>query len=57
MIKTIKKVVKERTGCRDICLRLVMYITPKEGQEVLDYYNLMERFEYNVKGYEYSYPF
>lgn len=45
MIKTIKKVVEERTGNYNIRLRLVMYRTPREGYEVIEHYHLDEEFE------------
>lgn len=49
MIKTIQDVVKERTGCYDICVKIVMYRTPREGEEVIDFYHLKEVFG-NVEG-------
>ena len=49
MLKTIKKVVEERTGNYNVRLRCVMYRTPMEGKEVVEYYNLMEEFEGNVE--------
>ena len=49
MLKTIKKVVEERTGNYNIRLRCVMYRTPMEGKEVIEYYNLMDEFEGNVE--------
>ncbi len=49
MLEIIKKTTFERTGCRDIRLRLVMYRTPREGQEVEEYYNLRELFDNKVE--------
>lgn len=48
MLKELRKVVLERTGCLDLRLRVVMYRTPKEGQEVIEYYNLREEFDNKV---------
>jgi hypothetical protein len=45
MLKTIKEVVEERTGNRNIRLRVVMYRTPNEGREVIEHYNLRELFD------------
>ena len=42
MIKAIQDVVKERTGAYDICVKVVMYRTPREGEEVIDFYHLNE---------------
>lgn len=49
MLQTIKKVVEERCHNYNVRLRCVMYRTPMEGKEVIDYYNLMEEFEGNVE--------
>ncbi len=49
MLEIIKQVTFERTGCRDIRLRLVMYRTPREGLEAEEYYNLRERFDNKVE--------
>ena len=48
MLKTLREVVLERTGCIDLRLRVVMWRTPKEGQEAIDFYNLKEEFDNNV---------
>jgi hypothetical protein len=49
MLKTIKRVVEERTGCK-VRLRLAMYRGFKEADEVRDFYNLDELFEGRVAG-------
>lgn len=49
MLKTIKVVVEERTGNNNVRLRVVMYRTPNEGKEVVDYYNLRELFDNKVE--------
>jgi len=48
MIKTIREVVLERTGCIDLRLRVVMWRTPRECTEAIEYYNLKEVFDNNV---------
>lgn len=45
MLKTLKKVVEERTGNYNIRLRCVMYRTPREGYEVIEHYRLNEEFD------------
>lgn len=42
MIRTMKKVVEERTGAYNIRVKLVMFQTPREGTEVIDFYRLNE---------------
>ncbi len=54
MIKTIRDVVLERTGCIDLRLRVVMWRTPRECTEAIEYYNLNEEFDNNV-GYSWAY--
>lgn len=54
MIKTLREVVLERTGCIDLRLRVVMWRTPKECTEAIEYYNLNEEFDNNV-GYSWAY--
>ncbi len=49
MIKTIKRVVEERTGCKTR-LRLAMYRGFKEADEVREYFGLDEIFEGRVAG-------
>ena len=48
MLKTIREVVLERTGCIDFRLRVVMWRTSKEGTEAIDFYHLKEEFDNNV---------
>ena len=43
MIKTIKEEIERRTGAYDICVKIVMYRTPREGDEVIDFYELKEK--------------
>lgn len=54
MLKAIRDAVIERTGCIDLRLRVVMWRTPKEGQEAVEFYNLKEEFDNNVE-YVWSY--
>ena len=54
MVKTLRDVVLERTGCIDLRLRVVMWRTPRECLEAIDYYNLNEEFDNNV-GYSWAY--
>ena len=48
MLKTMREIILERTGCIDLRLRVVMWRTPKECTEAIDYYNLNEEFDNNV---------
>lgn len=59
MIKTIIEVVEERTGCHDITVKVVMYRTPREGTEVIDWYRLHEVFRKveSITSYEKGVPF
>ena len=50
MVKTIREVVIERTGCRDVRLRLAIYRGFKEAEEVRDHFGFAEAFEGKVKG-------
>ena len=50
MVKTIREVVVERTGCRDVRLRLAIYRGFKEADEVRDHFGFAEAFEGKVKG-------
>jgi hypothetical protein len=50
MIKTIREVVIERTGCRDVRLRLAIYRGFKEAEETSEFFGLAEAFEGKVKG-------
>ena len=40
MVKTIKEEIERRTGAYDIRTKVVMYRTPREGDEVIDFYEL-----------------
>ena len=42
MVKTIKEEIERRTGAYDIRTKVVMYRTPREGDEVIDFYELKE---------------
>jgi hypothetical protein len=50
MVKTIREVVVERTGCRDIRLRLAIYRGFKEADEVREHFGFDEAFDGKVKG-------
>jgi hypothetical protein len=50
MIKTIREVVMERTGCRKIHLRLAIYRGFREADEVAEHFGFNEAFEGRVKG-------
>lgn len=50
MVRTIKEVVEERTGNRNIRLRVVMYRTPREAEEVEEFYHLKEMFQCEIVG-------
>jgi len=50
MIKTIKEVVKSRTGCGNIRLRIAVGFGYKEAPEIIDYYGLDDPFEGEVSG-------
>lgn len=50
MVKTIREVVVERTGCRDVRLRLAIYRGFKEADEVRDHFGFAEAFDGKVKG-------
>lgn len=42
MVKTIKEEIEKRTGAYEISVKVVMYRTPREGDEVIDFYHLKE---------------
>lgn len=48
MLQTIRDVVAERTGNHNVTLKLVMFRTPREGTEAIDYYDLRNAFDNNV---------
>jgi hypothetical protein len=50
MVKTIREVVIERTGCRKVNLRLAIYRGFKEADEVAEHFGFNEAFEGRVKG-------
>jgi hypothetical protein len=50
MVKTIREVVVERTGCRDVRLRLAIYRGFKEADEVREHFGFDEAFDGKVKG-------
>ena len=50
MVKTIREVVMERTGCRKINLRLAIYRGFREADEVAEHFGFNEAFEGRVKG-------
>jgi hypothetical protein len=50
MVKTIREVVVERTGCRDVRLRLAIYRGFREADEVRDHFGFGEAFDGKVKG-------
>ncbi len=49
MLKTIKRAVEERTGCK-VRLRLAMYRGFKEADEVIEHFGLKELFDGRVAG-------
>jgi len=50
MIKTIKDVVEEKTGCPNIRLRFAAGIGQKEAEEVFEFYGLDDYFDGRVAG-------
>ena len=50
MVKTIRDVLVERTGCRDVRLRLAIYRGFQEADEVREHFGFDEAFEGKVKG-------
>jgi hypothetical protein len=50
MVKTIRAVVIERTGCREVRLRLAIYRGFQEADEVRHHFGFDEAFEGKVKG-------
>lgn len=50
MVKTIREVVIERTGCRKVNLRLAIYRGFREADEVAEHFGFHEAFEGRVKG-------
>ena len=50
MLKTIKDVIQEKTGCRNIRLRLAAGMGSKESNEIISHFNLKEYFNGHVRG-------
>jgi hypothetical protein len=50
MIKTLREVVMERTGCRKVHLRLAIYRGFREADEVAEHFGFNEAFEGRVRG-------
>jgi len=50
MVKTLREVVVEHTGCRDVRLRLAIYRGFQEADEVREYFGFDEAFDGKVKG-------
>jgi len=50
MLRAIKDVVEERTGCRNMRLRFAVGSTRSEAREMLPYFGLDDYFEGRVKG-------
>ncbi|MBV9841189.1 MAG: hypothetical protein JOY99_06605 [Sphingomonadaceae bacterium] len=50
MVKTIREVVIERTGCRKVSLRLAIYRGFREADEVAEHFGFEEAFEGSVHG-------
>lgn len=48
MIRTIKEVVEQRTGCKNIRLRIATGFRLKEPEEVIEHYGLREMFDGKV---------
>ncbi len=44
MIKTIRDVVEERTGCQNLRLVVIAWLGHKESQEIIDFYGFEEAF-------------
>lgn len=50
MLKTIWRVVKERTGCENLRLKMGTYRGFKEADEVIEHYRLQDHFEGRASG-------
>ena len=50
MLKTIKDVVEQKTGCKHVRLRLAAGMGSRESNEIIDYFNLKEHFNNRVRG-------
>jgi hypothetical protein len=51
MLKGIKETIERKTGCRDVRLMVGAYRGFRESREVMDYYDLENRFGKKVYGY------
>ena len=58
MVKVIQEEIERRTGAYDIRTKIVMYRTPREGDEVIDFYKLEEKLGHveAVSSYEKGVP-
>lgn len=52
MLRVIKDVVQERTGCKKIRLRVAAGIRQKEGPEIIEHYAFDRYFEGQAKGFD-----
>lgn len=50
MVKTMKKVIEERTNNQRVRIVLAMYRTPSEVDEVMEYFNLKDEFDCEIIG-------
>lgn len=50
MIKTIKDVVEQKTGCKNIRLRLAAGMGSREADEIIEYFDLKKHFNGRVRG-------
>jgi hypothetical protein len=50
MLTSIKEAVKTRTGCANVRLVVIAWLGAKEADEIIEYYELDERFEGRVRG-------
>jgi len=50
MLTTIKETVQERTGCANVRLVVIAWLGAKESDEIIEYYDLGERFDGRVRG-------
>jgi hypothetical protein len=50
MLKTVKDVIEQRTGCKHIHLRLAAGMGARESNEIIDYFQLKEHFNGRVRG-------
>ena len=50
MLKTIKDMIEEKTGCNHVRLRLAAGMGSRKADEIIDYFNLQEHFNNRVRG-------